>query len=520
MNPGSLYRFILLLLVLHSSLLSKKSSTVLFVNGEAVTYYVAPTDAVGASDSNGYGTRTSPFKTVDYAAGKLDGVGGTIILLDGVYKNSGFQDGNIWKSTGSTNTATANTIRVNNKHGTSSNPITIKGDTPTGHVLKGDGVNIFQLRVSSHCVLENLNIQGEVLNIPLQEAFDKRFDYKKGTDNTVYQRVDPALTPQQIEAMTLPDISSQTIYRPSKYTTTGLLVQQCRYVTVRNCTVGYMPGTGLRVQTSDYVDLLYNYVHNSSRRGSVGNHGLTVHSLTNTWNSIKITATDYRMKIVGNTVADNYNEVYSWSELKTFITPHIDEGKGLTIQKSSPAESDFDYGHILIANNVAYGNGFSGIHTNIAERVDIFFNTVVNNTRTGKGTNTGISVSDTKKCRVVNNIAYALNSFGGYALSTDSTNLAAHEINFLNNLVVGSIDPGIPSALQFTSTHNAVRFVNAPLHDYRILTGSSAANLGSSVTQGIVEKDKKNATRVDPTDIGAFEALSLSTTSSGGGNDK
>jgi hypothetical protein len=84
MNPGSLYRFILLLLVLHSSLLSKKSSTVLFVNGEAVTYYVAPTDAVGASDSNGYGTRTSPFKTVDYAAGKLDGVGGTIILLDGV----------------------------------------------------------------------------------------------------------------------------------------------------------------------------------------------------------------------------------------------------------------------------------------------------------------------------------------------------------------------------------------------------------------------------------------------------
>jgi hypothetical protein len=73
------------------------------------------------------------------------------------------------------------------------------------------------------------------------------------------------------------------------------------------------------------------------------------------------------MKITGNKVFDNFNEVYSWSELKTFITPHIDEGKGLAIQKSSKIDSDFNFGHILIANNVAFGNGFSGIHTNFAE---------------------------------------------------------------------------------------------------------------------------------------------------------
>jgi hypothetical protein len=480
---------------------------------EGLTYYVAPTNAPGASDSTGYGTRTSPFKTVDYATSKLNGIGGTVILLDGIYMNTGYQNSDIWKTT-STDNAVANTIRVNNKHGTSTNPLIIKGDTPTGHVLKGDGANIFQLRTSSYIVLENLNIVGEVLSIPLQEAFDKRFDYRRENDNTVYQRVDPALTPEQIELLTLPVLTG-TIYRPSRYTTNGLLVQTCRYVVVKNCTIGYMPGTGLRVQSSDYVDIIKNTVHNSSRRGSVGNHGLVVHSLTNIWNSVTISTDDYRMKITGNKVFDNFNEVYSWSELKTFITPHIDEGKGLTIQKSSKIDSDFNFGRILIANNVAFGNGFSGIHTNFAERVDIFFNTVVNNIRTGTGTNTGISVSDSEKCRVVNNIAYSVNSFGGMALSTDSTDLTSDGILFLNNLVVGSIDNIISSNLQITSTPDAVKFVDAPSHNYRILGGSSAANLGDSSALSIVDQDGDGTTRSNPPDLGAFEAFSSA--SSGGG---
>jgi hypothetical protein len=49
-------------------------------------------------------------------------------------------------------------------------------------------------------------------------------------------------------------------------------------------------------------------------------------------------------------------------------------------------------------------------------------------------------------------------------LSTDITNLAANEISFLNNLSIGYIDPDIPSGLQFTSSPNAVHFMNAALH--------------------------------------------------------
>jgi hypothetical protein len=56
------------------------------------------------------------------------------------------------------------------------------------------------------------------------------------------------------------------------------------------------------------------------------------------------------------------------------------------------------------------------MYTNFVERVDIFFNTVVNNTRTGIGSNTQISVSGSTKCLNANNIAYSLTSFGSYAL--------------------------------------------------------------------------------------------------------
>ena len=102
------------------------------------TYYVAPTGDDTADDADGFGSRISPFATVGYAAAQLDGVGGTVVLLDGEYHNDGFRNGNVWKDD--------HTIRINGIHGTADNPIVVKGDTPTGHFLRGDAVNIFQLR--------------------------------------------------------------------------------------------------------------------------------------------------------------------------------------------------------------------------------------------------------------------------------------------------------------------------------------------------------------------------------------
>lgn len=469
-----------------------------------VTYYVAPTGHATAQDSSGYGTRDNPFATAEYAASLLDGIGGEIVLLDGIYTNANFQDNDIWKQ--------EQTIRINNRHGLESNPIVIKGDTLTGHVIKGDGNIIFQLRVSSHIVLEDLNILGEVENIPLQDAWDHRFDYMIDGDSTVYQRVDPALTPEDIEALgsTLPDISSLTVIRPSLYTTDGLLVQSSRYITIRNCEIGFLPGTGLRVQSSDYVDVENNIVHNSSRRSSAGNHGMVIHSVTNKVFSTTINDEGYRIKITGNFVFQNYNEVYSWSSLKTFITPHIDEGKGITVQKT---DNTFDNGsgRILIANNVVFSNGFSGIHTNYATKTDIYFNTAIENSFSGQGVNVGISVSDSSQCNVMNNIAYSTNTFGGYVYNTDSANLAGDEIVFSSNLAVGSIGSGLGASDFIVATSDDLDLLDAPW--YRVASTSVAVNAGDASVLGIVPFDRDGNARDSSPDLGAYEITSSTTSS-------
>eukprot|EP00804_Cyclotella_cryptica_P018920 CCRYP_006459-RB/>CCRYP_006459-RB protein AED:0.02 eAED:0.02 QI:95/1/1/1/0.5/0.4/5/800/596 len=462
-----------------------------------ITYYVAPTGDTTASDSSGYGTRAAPFATVEYAVDLLDGIGGTVVLLDGEYFNSNFGDGDIWKI--------EQTIRINNVHGTASSPIVVKGDSPTGHTLRGDASVILQLRVSSHFILEDLNIVGEVENIPLQDAWDHRFDYMIDGNSTVYQRVNPNLTPEEIEALPpLPDISALNVIRPSYYSTDGLLVQSCRYVTVRNCRVGYAPGTGLRVQSSDYVTVQGNEVHDSSRRSSVGNHGMVIHSTTNKVDGVTIDDEGYRITIIGNTVHDNYNEVYSWSSLKTFITPHIDEGKGITVQKTDKT-FDNGTGRILIANNVVFSNGFSGVHTNYATKVDIYFNTAVENTRSGTGSNTGISVSDSSKCNVINNIVYSTNTFGGEVYSTDINDLVSNEVVFASNLAVGSISNRLDASNFIISTTAELGLQAAP--EYRVSSNSSAIDVGDSSILAAVSEDKDGNPRDTMPDLGAYEIV-------------
>ena len=405
----------------------------------------------------------------------------------------------------------------------------IRGDTPTGHVLRGDGNMIFQLRVSSHVVLENLNVLGEVEIIPLQDAWDHRFDYMIEGDSTVYQRLDPSLTPQEIENSTLSDLTGLKIFRPSYYSTIGLLVQSSRYVTIRNCRVGYAPGTGLRVQSSDFVTIENNIVHNSSRRSSQGNHGIVIHSVTNEVFGETINDEGYRIKIIGNTVYENYNEVYSWSELETFVATRIDEGKGITVQKT---DSTFDNGsgRILIANNVAYSNGFSGVHTSYSTKVDIYFNTVIENSFSGSilnegdddyyydddwgaggGKIVGISVSDSTKCNVINNIAYSNNTFGGKVYSTDSSDLAGDEIVFSSNLAVGNLDIILSPSDFFMATADDLSLL--PAQGYRVASTSVSVDAGDASVLDAVPLDKDGNTRDSNPDLGAYEITSTTTSS-------
>jgi parallel beta-helix repeat protein len=193
-------------------------------------------------------------------------------------------------------------------------------------------------------------------------------------------------------------------------------------------------------------------------------------------------------------------KIYSWSELKSFITPEIDEGKGFTIQKSYSADGgSWNIGRALIVNNVAYGNGFSGIHLNIVDRVDIFSNTVYQNSRTGRGNNVGISLSDAKDVRVINNIAAAQTSWGGFALSAAN----ARDCIFTTNLVYGLISNDVQALDDSGPTlFGDPLFNNPQTFDFRLTAASPARNMAS--TSYLPVNDFSNSSRASQADIGAF----------------
>ena len=461
--------------------------------GLGTTYYVAPTGWPVARDEVGYGLAPdAPFATVTYAATRVS-PGDTVALLPGIYTNPTYGNGDIWKE--------EETVRIEGLMGTVAKPVTIRALTPGSVLLKGDGTRIFQLRSSSHVVIRDLRIEGDVAGIPLEEARQYQFAYKDAAGEVRY-RVPSGITDEQIRALTnLPVL--QFAQRPSRYTTDGLLVQGCSNVEVSGCVISYMPGTGLRFQGSDLFRAVGNTIHNCSRRSSVGNHGFTIHSAT----SVADGNEGYRIVVSGNRIHDNYNEIYSWSESKSFITPDIDEGKGLTIQKSTVADGNWVQGRMLLVNNLAWGNGFSGIHVNQADRIDIVHNTAFNNNRAGRGTNTGIS-AEGSGIRVLNNIAVSVNGFGGNAISASN----APGLVVEKNLVSGSLNSTANSAAVNLQTlpQSAVDglFEDAQQSDFRLRAGSPA--IGGALAAYAPERDVLGTVRDAAPDLGAHEFVPFS----------
>lgn len=202
---------------------------------------------------------------------------------------------------------------------------------------------------------------------------------------------------------------------------------------------------------------------------------------------------------------DNYNEVYSWSELKTFISPDIDEGKGITIQKSSITQGTH---RTLIANNIAFSNGFSGVHLNVADNVDIVGNTVVNNHRTGRGNNVGVSISDGSRNKIINNLVVSTNSFGGAALNVVGTGVSNTVIS--NNAIYGtssaagiSVTGTVTTDPKFAGWLVASTALPANTTDFHLSGSSPAINAG--VAFAGVTTDFAGIARGSPPDIGAYE---------------
>ena len=455
------------------------------------------------SDANSGATPSAAFGSVDYALDNFVQPGDTLFLVD-TFTNASYDadytfggditDPHLWHA--------ENTVRLHQIHGLPGQYITLKGyDEHT--LLRGDGGNIFRATSCSYLRIENLDIEGEVARIPLSTAQALQFVYD--SLGTVTYRVAPGTPDSVVAAMSFPKLNG--ISRPSYTDTRGLYISNVHHIDIVGNHIHDMPGGGLRVAICDYINITGNEVDNCSRKSYSGTHGFVVTKATSIDN-----VSGYKIKILANTIHHNYNEIYSWSPQKTIITPHIDEGKGISLQRNDTINGDWRHGRILIANNIAYYNGFSGIHSNDGHRIDMINNTCYLNSYTksiyltdysGQGGNVGISASGGSDISMRNNISVIDSDLTKSALS--AANVDGLVVS--DNLIYGttgaiSEDPDIV-AIQVRTQMVDPLFEDASAYDFRLQAGSPA--LDTADAAHALALDFANAPRDGRPDLGALE---------------
>ncbi|MEH1902257.1 MAG: choice-of-anchor D domain-containing protein [Nostoc sp.] len=409
------------------------------------TYYVSGT---GNDNNNGL-IEGSAFRTLGRAVYQMQ-TGDTLYVMNGTY------------DTGAT---------LFNFNGSANNWTTIKaypGATPTIKTT-GGGINIFS---SSYVRIEGLDLEGNRENITLEYAL------------------------QQKDNLNNPLTNSSGISIKAWTNSQGVGGSNPHHIVISGNTVSNFPGAGIESNNSDYITIEKNIISGNAWYSPYGPQGVTILRSFNLDNN----TTDYRMIIQNNTVYDNQS-------LVPWITAgKITEGHGIMLDTTDEAQGGVPYtGKALIANNIVYNNGSSGINVFKATNVDVVNNTAYHNSRVL--TNSGeIDVSYSGNVRVDNNILYATDNQNANVVKY-STN-----VNYDHNLVYNSDVFQASDNLNATGFQNIFgqdpQFVDAAGGNFALKTGSAAIDAGSnafnSITKNIPQDGDGNGTAV--IDIGAYEA--------------
>ena len=477
------------------------------------------------SNSNSGTTPSNPVKTVDHLLSNGLVQPGDTVFIMGQYNNPDYDPDFVYGGNDDRNNPhiwnAETSIKISNLHGNQNNYITFRPyDSNT--VLKGDGSNIIRIINSSYINIEGFDIYGEVENIPLSEAEGLETDgmqFLYLDSNTVDElhptleevlfRVEVGTTIEEIENMTFPIIGS--IKRPSYIDTRGIYATDCDNLKIIGNTIHHTPGVGLRVAECSNTLIELNDIHDCSRRSYSGTHAL-VATKTMPGSLKKDDGSIYSVIIRRNNIHNNYNEIFSWVGTKDFITPRIDEGKGISLQRNDIEEWQNCGERILVENNVCYWNGFSGVHSNDGYHIDFINNTCYMNSYTNtvtyanedqQGNNIGISTQRGNDIRIINNISVIDNDWGGFAISAgNSSNLFISD-----NLIYGvdgepAQDPDV-TAIEVNTIVSDPLFVNPQDNDFNLSKNSPA--IGAANPQYAPVDDFYGENRDTEPDLGAIE---------------
>lgn len=316
-------------------------------------------------------------------------------------------------------------------------PITYKAADGQAPVIKANGSWCTLYIAGSYINVEGLNIQGKAGDLSYEEAwkcfwgkiapaddpdYSTDWEYSTGNYNTNGVSIEP--------------IPKHKIVHGSAGTpVTDAIVSIPHNISISNCVIEYMAG-GSGGSQCDYITIENCTIANNGWWGMYGTSGISFLGTVD----IDDNRDDYKFIIRGNEVAGNRHFI-PWKA----GTVRLSDGNGIIIDTTNERENDYK-GKTLIANNLVYENGGSGIHTFRANNVDIINNTIFNNGSTPELSWSELFANECNNVNLYNNIVYSRTGNREDPNVSTVVNLAYDNnifYNYREGSTVGTNAPGV-----------------------------------------------------------------------------
>ena len=286
--------------------------------------------ALMGSNANAGTSAIKPLKTIQYAAG-LTNPGDVVMVMAGTYTNDGDPGGN---------------ILFVSRSGTASAPITFENYLAQRPVLRFTD-SWAAIRVSAnYIVLSGFEVVGNAASITtaygMSQAQNLLNPLTNGDGIDVNQSADD-VTPH--------------------------------HVTIENMIIHDVPGGGIAADNADYITIQNNLIYNTSNWSPYGDSAISVYEPADIDRT-----TGYKILVEHNTTYNNAELVPC--ACRDFAS--ISDGNGIIIDDTMGTQGNNIryHGRTLIADNVSFGNGGSGIHAYSSQHIDILNNTAYDNNLT------------------------------------------------------------------------------------------------------------------------------------------
>lgn len=392
------------------------------VSALAATYYC---DAVNGNDANSGLSTSAAFRTIQ-AASNISQPGDTILIMNGTY---------LQPSAPALNGDQG--VLVVRRSGAPGAYITYKNYPGHSPVLHGTNWNVIKIEAASYIIIEGLEVMGNNANVTLAQA-EAVYDHvmankRRGTINWAY----------------VGTTNTNGIFA-TRNTATGAIPH---HIEIRNCHVHSCAGTGISLEYGDYVTIEDNIVHSNCWYTIYATSGIGANFLV----PFDADMSGYKIIIRRNVVFDNETLV-RWEATKDYS-----DGNGIIL------DSYLTYtGRTLVANNIAYENGGTGIHGFKATNATIINNTLYNNSRSPELTYPQGGLNACTNSTFSNNIVYGR---AGKLVAPYSSTGYSYNLYFNATPSQGPNDlTGDP------------RFVDLVSKDFRLQQGSPAMETGTSTS--------------------------------------